>query len=198
MKKVVTIFALLATVATLSACGGKGGNPDDTTPQITAGDPTVTTSETPSAPVTGAVGGHTLRYRDFTLVLGGCIEEMLAALGEPENISQEESCAFRGYDYTFLYPDIEVSAFSPDGETRRILGINLMTDLISTSEGVELFMEESEVSQQYGTPTEVAGAGGDVLRYSKDGMSLEFLIEDGVVIEIFYHYDDSREFRIDL
>jgi hypothetical protein len=126
-----------------------------------------------------------------------CIEDVLEALGHPgnENVFAEESCAFRGMDYTYRFGSIEISTFSPDGTANHVLGIKLVDDSVTTGNGVYMYMARDEVTERYGNPTE--RVSDNRYKYLKGGMSLEFLFnENDDVIEIFYHYDNSEIYQI--
>jgi hypothetical protein len=215
MKKLTSTLlalALIVTTTALTACGdnnnGNGGdNTGDNTGNTTSA--TATSDDNGNAPpangndsnngntLAGAVNGYTQPFRGHNIVLGSNIVDVLAALGEPAPMEfKEESCAFLGYDYIYRFPNIEISTFSPNGEDNHVLGIKLLDDSITTGNGAYIGMSEAEIADLYGTPTELGGAANERHFYEKDGMSLEFLFDNGAVDEIFYLYD-ATEFMVE-
>ncbi|MCL1881526.1 MAG: hypothetical protein FWF76_05050 [Oscillospiraceae bacterium] len=220
MKKKITAsflcLALAATIAIFTACGDSEGNDDsgsNVDPNGTNGNATESggndtgtdggSENNPPAYVErttlGAMDGYFFHFKDFDIFLGSCIEIARDRLGEPNDYFAEESCAFHGRDYTYFYPGFEISTFSTDetGEDNRILAINVTNDTITTPNGAYIGASRERVLELYGEPSEIAGTNNRY-RYFRDGMSLEFKLTDGVVDEIFYHYDASDEYRIDL
>ncbi|MCL2755154.1 MAG: hypothetical protein FWD35_05510 [Oscillospiraceae bacterium] len=207
MKKLLTFttaIAILASVATLTACGDPPSENGTGTQNAGApSSPGGTGIETPPTPdisgLVGAVNGYTFTYRETKIVLGSPIEELFAKIGTPSeaDTKREESCAFRGYDYTYTLPgNVWLSTFTPDGVTYHIIGIQIGDDSHETEKGAYMGMSREQITARYGTPT--TGAGTHRYHYTKDGMTLEFVF-DGAdnAIEIFYQFDDAYNYRID-
>jgi hypothetical protein len=212
MKKSSAILlaaAILASVATLAACDGDPSESSATGGGSGSGGTTASGGSSTTPPTSnigaGAVNGHTLPFtwqgNSHTIVLGSNINTVLAALGTPgeDDTFRVESCAFPGYDYSYRFRGaqgtIEVTTFSPNGTDNHVLSVKITCDEVTTAEGARVNMTLDELLSRHGQPTEIGGTD-DRYRYSRDGMTLEFLIRNGAVAEIFYEYDASA-FRID-
>jgi hypothetical protein len=188
MKKILALLTAAALLVSFAACGN---DDDDSSNQDN-----VTLPQ-------GAVNGHFATLNrdgvEYDVVLGSCIEKMLDAVGHPgdDRVVRTESCGFRGFDYVYRFGSIEVSTFSPDGSANHILSVRLIDDGIYTGNGAHIGMAVADIVSLYGQPSEITGTGNRY-RYLKDGMSLEFLITNGVAEEIVYRFEDSDEYRIDL
>ena len=198
MKRLLP-FAIIATLAlSLTACGDK---PTDK-PTPPSGNSTPAGSVTPPtntlANPTGAVNGYKLLYKGTNIVLGSNIEDLFSEIGQPteKQTHKVESCAFRGYDITYLLDAIDISTFSPDGTAYHVLEVKLLNDLLLTSNGAHMGMTKEQIISRYGEPTSTSETGR--LRYEKDGMSLTFTFSGaGEAIEIVYRFDGAEDFRID-
>jgi len=204
MKKMKKIAALVLALSMLSACNGTEETPGVTTPAAPTGD-SVTGGQTQGndstqAPpddgitISPSKNGYALKYNDYEIVMGSLADDLLAALGEPQDVYEEESCAFYGIDYMYYYPGLQINTFSPgDGEKDYILAVLFLDDTVTTTEGAYLGMSQAEVEDIYGEPTD----SGDIrVQYIKDGMSLSFIFNDDELNEINYYYDAAEEFEI--
>ena len=201
MKKFI---AAILAVAMLTACGStetetplvnaNDGNQDDFVglsgeDADNSGD----TSERESL-VSPSTDGYVFNYNGYDVVLGGFADELLEALGTPQNVFQEESCAFHGIDYMYFYPGVQFNTFSPQpGEPDYILSVVFSDDTVTTAEGIYIGMTGEAIEAVYGTPTE----HGDIrMQYIKDGMSLSFIFDNGLLADVTYYYDAAAEFEI--
>ena len=107
---------------------------------------------------------------------------VLAVLGEPVSYFEAESCAFKGLDKIYTYSHYEVDTY-PEGDKDMISTIILKDDLISTPEGLALGMTQADMETVYGTEYEMKG---NMFVYTKDGMHLSVLVENGLITSIEY------------
>jgi hypothetical protein len=197
IKKLTAILIAAALISGLTACDDPTGEtPSDTRTTTSGADTTGTTDENPApANPVGAVNGYTFPYRGTNIVLGSNVDDLFGLIGQPDDTLVEESCAFRGQDYTHIFPDIDITTFSPDGEAYHVLGIRLANDINLTENGAHIGMSREQIIARYGTPSETTETGR--LFYRKDGMSLSFTFDGDSVKDIFYYFEDSAAFRID-
>ncbi len=108
--------------------------------------------------------------------------DILAALGEPSSYFEAPSCAFNGLDKTYSYPDFQIETYEGEGGDR-ISNIILVSDLVSTREGVFIGDSASVLAEKYPAATE---EGDTMVKYVKNGVCLLFILEDGVISSIQY------------
>ncbi|MCL1788891.1 MAG: hypothetical protein FWG33_00875 [Oscillospiraceae bacterium] len=199
MKKRLTLLILAAMCLTLSACTDLTTDietPVNVETEIQGNDVTEPdeSAATSGSLISPSSNGYVFNYNGYDIVLGSLADDLLEALGEPQNTFVEESCAFHGLDYMYFYPGVQFNTFSPkEGEPDYILSVVLKDDSVSTPESVFFGMTREEIEDIYGTPTET----DDVrIQYIKDGMSLRFIFDDGELVDITYYYEAATEFEV--
>ncbi|MBP3484250.1 MAG: hypothetical protein J6K00_04035 [Oscillospiraceae bacterium] len=136
MKKITAlVLAMLMTLA-LCACGG---------------------DDAPSGAETGK-DNYSPDYGELYYVSGEVkfgimdpAEEVLDALGEPQDTFESDSCAYQGKDMFYYYDGFEVMVNDVDG-TLRITGITLADDTVSNPQGVKIGMDMDEALSLMGAP----------------------------------------------
>ncbi len=127
MKRMIAVILAAACAFALCACGdtGDGGK-------------------------TGAKNEYKADYGELYYASGDVkfgifdpADEVLAALGEPVSTFESNSCAYQGKDMFYYYDGFEVLVNDVDG-TRRVTGITLADDTVSTPQGVRIGMELDE------------------------------------------------------
>jgi len=129
---------------------------------------------------------------DFALKVDGFLIEMdqnityvLGALGEPQGIFVAPSCAFDGEDRIFQYSNIQIHTY-PKGDDDYVHTISLRDDSIRTTEGrIYLGSSLQDVLDAYGDDYEY---DNDMYKYTRGLTTLEFFIEDDIVIGITYGF----------
>lgn len=174
------LFALALAVGltlSLAACGGDTNNDaqgggDSPAPQNSA---QAGGQETP--------GTYTFATADgVTVAIDADMADVLAALGEEQSYFEAESCAFEGLDKTYTYPGFVITT-RPDGEKDYVNSVRLTDDSVSTQEGVYIGSSEADVKTAYG---EDGGTAEGSLSYTSGGVTISFILEDGVVTSIEY------------
>lgn len=179
MKKRIFAYVLtLCLIATLAAgCGGKGGEPSTTAaPSTNAG------SETTAAPSAQA-SGFSFEFKGTAITPGMKQDALLAALGDADNTFEAPSCAGEGTDYTFTYGSIEISTVPNADGANEVTMIVLKDDLVSTPEGVSLFMGVADMTNAYGDGYTV---NGSAYTYTKGNVLLQFIAENDEITSIQY------------
>ena len=180
----------------MSACGN--GQVEDTpdapeqAPQETG---STTSSETPTAdpgaddtaPVEDAEPEEpplfALKVGNFPIEMDQNINEVLAALGEPQGVFVAPSCAFDGEDRIFQYPSVQIHTY-PKGDDDFVHTISLRDDTIRTTEGrIYLGSNLQSVIDAYGDDYE---HDSGMYTYTRGPTTLEFFVEDDTVIGITY------------
>lgn len=116
-----------------------------------------------------------------TVAIDDDMAQVLEALGEPQSYFEAPSCAFEGLDKTYTYSGFTI--ITRPEETDLVTSILLTDDSTSTPEGVYIGSSAEEVAAAYGE----AGQRTDtLLSYTKDGTTLNFILEGGAVISIEY------------
>ena len=173
-KKLLALALAVGLTLSLTACGGGNDAPagsENTAPQA-------------SAP---AAGGNTADTFVFTtadgkeVAVNDNMADVLAELGQEQSYFEAESCAFEGLDKTYTYPGFVITT-RPDGEEDYVNSIRLTDDTVATGEGVYIGSSEADVTAAYGE----GGGSEGALSYTAGDVTLNFILEDGVVTSIEY------------
>lgn len=197
MKKITALLLALLMVISLAACGSKDdeqqpGTDNQNTPvtdnkedaQIPADAPSSSDPQVPSgpAPTPKADSKYVLTYQGCPLPANADFAPLLAYLGEPANYFEAESCAFEGLDKTYTYDAVEIITY-PDDDVDRISSVRILTDAISTPEGVTIGSTPEEVAAAYG---DGSNASGQLYSYEDGDCLLSILFKDGKAISVEY------------
>jgi len=194
MKK-LSLF-LLITVLLMSACGNAqvedtpdtpeqapqetgSATSDDTAPADPGTDDTAPLEDAePDEPPLFA-----LKVGNFLIEMDQNINEVLDALGEPQGIFVAPSCAFDGDDRIFQYPSVQIHTY-PKGDDDFVHTISLRDDTVRTTEGrIYLGSNLQSVLDAYGDDYE---HDSGMYTYTRGPTTLEFFIEDDIVMGITY------------
>lgn len=173
----------LAMTLSLTACGGKEqpGSSGGQTSQ--PGQTSQSAQSNQSArPGVADVTEYVFRSGDAVVSIDQDMAEVLAALGEPKEYFEAESCAFEGLDKTYTYSGFVITT-RPDGEKDFVNSIALTDDSAATPEGLYIGSSSADVTAAYG---ECAGATDTFLPYTKGSTALNFVLSGGKVISIEY------------
>ena len=183
-KKIFACGLALCLLAGLAAgCGGK----DETTTAAANTPGTVSGSETAGDATTAAPGtsngGFSFDLKGASIAPGMKQDDLLAALGDADNTFEAPSCAGEGTDYTFTYGSVEVSTVPNADGVNEVNTIVLKDDLVSTPEGVSLFMGIADMTKAYG---ESYTANGNAYTYQNGNAQLQFIVENDEITSIQY------------
>lgn len=177
MKKLTLIVLVLMMVAMLCACGGNDEGSTNTTGNTQDTAPNGTPNTTPV--------GYLFTHNDVQMGVNIAADKILGQLGEPQDTDTTASCAFGGEDTIYSYADFEITTNNELGY-ELIYDIYLKSDNAYTEEGVTLGATPEQVKEVYGTPAKEIET---CLTYNKDGMTLSFNLDNGVVSSIRYNYN---------
>ena len=187
MKKLLVLLTTLVMTLSLVACGGG----DDTTKAPENDKQT-------EAADNYAGKGYALAIDGKNVQIGMSGEDMLALLGEAGSVFEAPSCAGEGIDYTYTYAggSVEITTVPNAKGINLIDAMVLKDDLISTPEGISLTMGLDDVTAAYGDDYTTLG---NAYIYEKDGMQLQFIIENDEITSIQYvvvDYSGRDDLRI--
>ncbi len=178
----VTAAALAVTSVLAFAGCGKNEQPSADTAATTAA-----AQETTAAQAQGAIpeSDTVFTYNGAKVELNTPIDDMLAALGQANEVSSQLSCHGEGEDKTYSYNGFTVNSYPLNGKDY-VMEVVVNEAGIPTSKGVAVGDPVSKVTEAYGNNYKAVG-----VYYSYDAgnkKSLQFLIENDTVTEIDYFY----------
>lgn len=202
MKKSLMMTMVLCGCVMLTACGEPAGSPDgpssatvtevsgasgdqvsdnaDVTGADNAADGTENEENT-TAVISG--DGFVFSYKGLDIRMNQDMSEVLEVLGEPNSYFEAASCAFDGLDRMYTYSSFEIDSY-PDGDMERVSAIYFKDDLVTTAEGICLYMTKTDMESAYGTDYEVLDSS---CIYSKGDSTLTFILnESDEIIAIEY------------
>ena len=195
MKRVLCTLLALLLMASLAACGSKEDDrqsaADEPTPPASdsfndaqAPDNSADAPAEPAgpAPTPKAESKYVMVYQGCTLPMNADFAPLLAYLGEPANYFEAESCAFEGMDKTYTYDAVEVITY-PDDSVDRVSSVRILTNAVSTPEGITIGSTQEEVVAAYGDGYD---AVGQQYSYENGDCILSVLFQDGKAISVEY------------
>ncbi|MCR4693776.1 MAG: hypothetical protein K5773_00440 [Pseudobutyrivibrio sp.] len=179
MKKNLLALAMALTMTlSFTACG----NTESDTKVIEADNSTASSDSPASA------GGYTFEYKGTNIAVDADAAPIISALGDPSEYFESPSCAADGIGKLYTYPDFQIQTY-PDGDKDYVEYVLLRTDLVATSEGIDLSSSREDVMAAYGDATTETDSS---LEYEKDGMTLLFLFDGDSISSIQYNSPKSK------
>ena len=129
-----------------------------------------------------AQAAYVFQSGEAAVTAGDDMAQVLPALGEPKSYFEAPSCAFDGLDKTYTYPGFVITT-QPEGEKDLVNAVVLTDDSVTTPEGIYIGSSPEDVRGAYGTPAE---EGETALIYTRGGVKLTFILENGKVCSIEY------------
>ena len=174
-----TLTALALSVG-LTACGG-GETAQTPAPAVPSAPPAAQSSAPTESQGPAAPEQYVFQAGDFTIAVDQDMAEVLTALGESQSYFEAASCAFEGLDKTYTYSGFQITT-RPDGDKDYVNSILLTDDSASTPEGVYIGSSKEDVAAAYGEGEET----GSAIMYTKENVTLSFILEGDKVISIEY------------
>ncbi len=131
---------------------------------------------------TKKANGYVFTYNDVKVQIDADAQSYVEQLGEPASYYESPSCAFDNLDKFYTYQGFEIDTYYSN-EKDLVLGVVLLDDTVSTTEGVCIGDAKDKVSSIYGQPTEETDNSAT---YKKDNMKLVFIFQDDVIAAIEY------------
>lgn len=126
--------------------------------------------------------GYVFKASGVEISVDADMAPIAEALGEPDSIFEEPSCAAEGIAKLYTYPGYEINTY-PDGDNDLVGTIVLKDDTVATLEGIDLSMTKADVIDVYGDG--YAELEGQIV-YEKDGMKLHFILDGDNLASIEY------------
>lgn len=117
----------------------------------------------------------------FAVSIDQDMADVLSALGKEQSYFEAASCAFEGLDKTYTYPGFQIIT-RPEGDKDYVNSILLTDDSVTTPEGLYIGSSKEEVMAVYGEGEN----SGSAIMYTKDNVTLSFILENDAVISIEY------------
>lgn len=158
MKKLITIFAIIAVAAMLLVgCGEK--------------EPAIASYVT---------------INNTKITLGGAYDSMIAdALGEPNTTEEAVSCHYEGFDTMYYYDGYTIYTYLLE-EQKIMYSIEITDAAIKTPEGATVGMTVADVEKIYGTE-HAELPNGISYALTGEGAKLNFRVKDNAVYCIEYY-----------
>lgn len=126
---------------------------------------------------------YTFKYKGVTAKMHGSAKKLKKKAGKIEKKKQSKSCAYKGYDRTYLYKNFMLSTYSKSAKgTEYINCIKLRNSKVATKEGIRIGSSESAVKKAYGNKKPVYG----IYTYVKGKSKLQIEVSNGKVKAITY------------
>lgn len=168
-KKGLILLAAITMAFVLAACGGGDGG-------TTAGGSTQTSQGE-------SQDGFVFTAGSTKVAMNVPAADILAALGEPQDKYEAESCAFQGMDRTYTYPGYTIDTYENNG-VETILYVTFKDDTVSTAEGLSIGENIEKAKELYG---DGGTDNGSSLSYTKGASTLVILYGgDGAITQIQY------------
>lgn len=129
-----------------------------------------------------ALSGYIYANDEIQIAVDCPADQILAKLGEPISKQEASNSLYGNLDKHYQYDGFEVSTYEL-GETDYISAIFVDDARSTTPEGVSVSMTKDDMEEAYGM--EYVEEDG-ICTYEKDGMGLEFMIDDGEITYIQY------------
>jgi ABC-type phosphate/phosphonate transport system substrate-binding protein len=185
-KRIISICLSLAMAALIAGCGSSEKTISGEVVNVTTDSEEETTEDATQAEENDvqeeAGQGYVFTVKGTTFVVDGEAADAVEALGDPLSYYESPSCAFGDLDKIYTYNGFELDTYSTGGKDY-VSAIILKDDSLSTPEGVCIGDTEDKVRETYGTPDSEADS---TLLYTKDGMKLSFIIQEGKVASVQY------------
>ena len=125
---------------------------------------------------------YSFTYKGTKISLHAPAEQVIAALGEADEYTEETSCAFDGLDKTYRYGSIYLQTY-PLGGKDYIYGWWFVDDLVSNDEDISIGSTLAEVDARYGIENY---NGSNAFQIKKGSGMLTIILENDVVTSVQY------------
>lgn len=126
---------------------------------------------------------YTFKYKKVVAKMNGKAKSFKKKAGKIQKYNVSKSCAYDGYDRTYLYKNFMLVTYSKSTTGPEYIScIKLRTSKVSTREGIKIGSKESDVIKAYGKAKPKYG----VYTYKKGKSKLQIEVSGGVVKAITY------------
>lgn len=138
---------------------------------------------TVSTEAQAASKGYFFKYEKTKATPGKAAAKFIKAAGKAKSSKKANSCATKGYDYTYEYDDFKLGTYTTTktvGAKEYVSYIELTSDKVSTAEGIKIGSSESLVKSKYKTAKKNFG----VYTAIKGNTKITIAIDNGKASEI--------------
>lgn len=103
-------------------------------------------------PVLAASKGYGFSYNNEKIAPGQAASKFLKAAGEANSVKKSDSCATKGYDYTYEYDDFTIITYTEEKTKKAkqyVSSITFKSSNVKTNEGIKIGSKESTVKKKY-------------------------------------------------
>lgn len=136
-----------------------------------------------------AVRGYAFSYNGYDIGIGSKEDFVFAVMGEPYDVVTTSKCAGVGLHDEIQYYEGRVKIFASQ-ETKEVDEIHIEKEPIIDCGGVSVGDSVEAVTSVYGEPSLQSEF---IVEYKKDGMALQFVLENGKVSYIYYLENSTVE-----
>ncbi len=179
-KGLVVLATAMVMAFGLAACGGSDSGKDN------GGETTAAASEDAGASAAD-VSEYSFKSGSTEIKLGVPAADIVAALGEPQDKYEAESCAFQGMDRTYTYPGYTLDTYEENG-VETTLYVTFKDDTVSTNEGLSIGDDVAKAKELYGEGED----NGNSIVFTKGDTNITAFYEDGTIKEIQYTYTKAQ------
>ncbi len=133
--------------------------------------------------VSAASKGYYFTYNKVKATPGSKAASFIKAAGKATKTTKTNSCATKGYDYTYKYADFTLTTYTEKktaSATQYVRSIQLVTDKVKTAEGIKIGSTESAVKKAY----KGAKSLGGVYTATKGSTKIVIAVKDDAVTDI--------------
>lgn len=174
-KRLICILLALSMAAALAACGGDEPGAQNTEGQASPSQSGGAVQADGFVFAVSSAGG-------YVVALSADMAGVLAVLGEPRSYYEAASCGFEGLDKFYTYSGFQITTEPGADGGDYVNSILLTDDSVTTPEGVHIGSSADDVTAAYGEGIRTA----NVISYVKGSTSMNFILEDDVVVSIEY------------
>lgn len=116
-------------------------------------------------------------YNGIRINLDEDINDVTAAIGQPDDMISAPSCYYDGDDKTFVYDGFKVNTY-PDGSNDYVVSVELVSDNVSTVKGVSVGMNIDDALAVYGSDYTVNGFN---YQYQIGDKYMYFYVQNSVI-----------------
>lgn len=182
-KIMTAAVALCMAAAMFAGCSSEPTSGESAVATRIEGGQTQIAIENSAADVSEAVKGYSFKHNGYEIGIGTKEDLVFTAMGEPDDSKSVTNCANEGLGTEYYYYDGRVIIQVPDS-TKEVTQIIIQDPIIDCG-GVSVGDSAETVKSVYGD----TDSNEFLIEYKKDGMTLQFHLENGKVTTILFLED---------
>ena len=182
-KIMTAAVALCMAAAVFAGCSSEPASGETAVATRIEGGQTQIAIENSAADLSGAIRGYSFSHNGYEIGIGTKEDIVLAAMGEPYDIKEVDNCANQGLGKEYQYYENRVRIQIPN-DSNEVTQIYIADPIIDCG-GVSVGDSAETVMAVYGDTEN----NEYLIEYKKDGMALQFHLENGKVTTIMFLED---------